>query len=71
MRTWPMTITPIELSVAGIGIYHAGMTLDGRKVTESLLLNSTLRVVVCTSVRTTCTPPALALTVPNRHWLLV
>lgn len=41
----------IELVGVGIGIHHAGMTLDDRRTTEDLFLKSILKVVVCTSVR--------------------
>ena len=39
-----------ELALCGIGVHHAGMTLDDRRTTEDLYLNKLLRVVVATSV---------------------
>lgn len=39
-----------ELAANGIGVHHAGMSMDDRRATESLYLNKILRVVVCTSV---------------------
>lgn len=39
-----------ELAVVGIGVHHAGLNMDDRRLTEELYLNGTLRVVVATSV---------------------
>ncbi|KAG6900409.1 hypothetical protein C0993_011102 [Termitomyces sp. T159_Od127] len=39
-----------DLASVGIGVHHAGLTLDDRKATETLYLNGTLRVIVATSV---------------------
>ncbi|KAF7322399.1 DEAD/DEAH-box DNA helicase [Mycena chlorophos] len=38
-----------ELSKVGIGIHHAGMTMDDRRAVEDLYLKGVLRVVVATS----------------------
>ncbi|KAG6814547.1 hypothetical protein H0H92_000074 [Tricholoma furcatifolium] len=38
-----------DLASIGIGIHHAGLSLDDRKATETLYLNGTLRVIVATS----------------------
>ncbi|KNZ78445.1 ATP-dependent DNA helicase MER3 [Termitomyces sp. J132] len=38
-----------DLASVGIGVHHAGLTLDDRKATETLYLNGTLRVIVATS----------------------
>jgi len=68
MHTHTLMIMSIELSAAGVGVHHAGMTLDDRRATEDLFLKSTLKVVVCTSVRSTAVPSAAALRHPDRHW---
>ena len=57
MRT--LTTISIELATAGIGIHHAGLTLDDRRTTEDLFLKSILKVVVCTSVRGISSPSTL------------
>ena len=54
-----LTVILIELAGAGVGVHHAGMTLDDRRATEGLFLKSVLKVVVCTSVREICAPFAL------------
>ncbi|CAL1705677.1 unnamed protein product [Somion occarium] len=38
-----------KLAVCGIGVHHAGMTMDDRRLTEDLYLKGTLRVVTATS----------------------
>ncbi|KAL0946540.1 hypothetical protein HGRIS_012747 [Hohenbuehelia grisea] len=38
-----------ELAAAGIGVHHAGLSMDDRRTTEDLYLKKVLRVVVCTS----------------------
>jgi ATP-dependent DNA helicase HFM1/MER3 len=38
-----------ELAVYGIGVHHAGLSLDDRRAVESLFLNKQLKVVVATS----------------------
>lgn len=40
-----------ELALVGIGVHHAGLTLEDRRCTEELFLSKVLRVVVSTSVR--------------------
>ena len=60
----------IELSAAGVGVHHAGMTLDDRRVTEGLFLKSVLKVVVCTSVRAPRIPFAHVLKYADRRWRL-
>ena len=47
-----MVINPefVELAGCGIGVHHAGMTIDDRRATEDLYLGKILRVVVATSV---------------------
>ena len=47
--TWRIHIFT-ELALCGIGVHHAGMTLDDRRTTEDLYLSKLLRVVVATSV---------------------
>ena len=42
----------IELAAAGIGAHNAGLVLEDKRAIEELFINKTLRVVVCTSVRT-------------------
>ena len=39
-----------ELAIAGVGVHHAGLSLDDRRATEELYLNKILRVIVSTSV---------------------
>ena len=53
MHTCDPIIILTELSAAGVGVHHAGMTLDDRRATEDLFLKSVLKVIVCTSVRST------------------
>ncbi|KAI0076468.1 P-loop containing nucleoside triphosphate hydrolase protein [Panus rudis PR-1116 ss-1] len=38
-----------KLAACGIGVHHAGMTMDDRRATEDLYLNKTLRIIVATS----------------------
>lgn len=40
----------VDLASVGIGVHHAGLTLDDRKATETLYLNGILRVIIATSV---------------------
>jgi superfamily II RNA helicase len=40
-----------ELAPFGIGVHHAGLTIDDRRAIEDLYLRGILRVVVATSVR--------------------
>jgi len=35
----------------GIGVHHAGLTLEDRRATEALYLKKILRIVIATSVR--------------------
>lgn len=39
-----------ELAEFGIGVHHAGMTMDDRRTTEELFLQKVLRVITATSV---------------------
>jgi ATP-dependent DNA helicase HFM1/MER3 len=39
-----------ELASFGIGVHHAGLTLEDRRATEDLYLRKILRVIVATSV---------------------
>ncbi len=57
-----------ELSAAGIGVHHAGMTLDDRRTTEELYLNKVLLVVVATSV-STCPLVALHATLTSSSFV--
>ena len=41
----------VEFASAGIGVHHAGLTLDDRRTTEQLYLSKVLRILVATSVR--------------------
>ncbi|KAF8582310.1 P-loop containing nucleoside triphosphate hydrolase protein [Ramaria rubella] len=52
-----------ELAKSGIGVHHAGLTLDDRRVTEDLFLKKIIRVVVATST--------LAVGVNLREYLIV
>ena len=47
-----------ELANCGIGVHHAGLSLDDRKTTEELFLGGLLRVICATSV---CVPDSLLL----------
>ncbi|KII88121.1 hypothetical protein PLICRDRAFT_698570 [Plicaturopsis crispa FD-325 SS-3] len=38
-----------ELAALGIGVHHAGLSLDDKRLTEDLFMKKVLRVVVCTS----------------------
>ncbi|KIJ44323.1 hypothetical protein M422DRAFT_779412 [Sphaerobolus stellatus SS14] len=40
-----------EFAKVGIGVHHAGLTMDDRRATEDLFLKKIIRVVVATSVR--------------------
>ena len=40
-----------ELAKAGLGVHHAGLSLDDRRSTEELFLGGTLRIICATSVR--------------------
>jgi replicative superfamily II helicase len=40
----------VELAVAGIGIHHAGLSMDDRRAIEDLYLKKVLRIVIATSV---------------------
>ena len=42
--------TLAELALVGIGVHHAGLTLEDRRCTEELFLSKVLRVIVSTSV---------------------
>ncbi|KXN92197.1 putative ATP-dependent DNA helicase HFM1 [Leucoagaricus sp. SymC.cos] len=42
---------PIELAINGIGIHHAGLGIDDRRLVEDLFLDGTLRILVATSVK--------------------
>lgn len=48
------------LAALGIGVHHAGLTLDDRRVTEDLFLKKIIRVVVATSVSF---PPSICMLV--------
>jgi hypothetical protein len=50
-----VTFSP-ELAVAGIGIHHAGLSLDDRHAVEGLYLKMQLKVLVATSVRNNMFP---------------
>jgi ATP-dependent DNA helicase HFM1/MER3 len=39
-----------ELAVSGIGIHHAGLTMDDRRAIEDLYLKQVLKVVIATTV---------------------
>jgi superfamily II RNA helicase len=39
----------LELAVWGIGVHHAGLSLDDRRAVENLFLSKQLKVVVATS----------------------
>lgn len=51
-----------ELALAGIGVHHAGLTLEDRRCTEELFLSKVLRVIVSTSVSRFNYIPRFALT---------
>ncbi|KAF8892445.1 hypothetical protein BD779DRAFT_1670146 [Infundibulicybe gibba] len=38
-----------ELASIGIGVHHAGLTVDDRRATEDFYMNGTLRIIVATS----------------------
>ena len=40
-----------DLAEYGIGVHHAGLTLEDRRATEGLYLKKILRIVIATSVR--------------------
>ena len=40
----------LALAAAGIGIHHAGLTIDDRRATEDLFSKKIIRVIVSTSV---------------------
>jgi hypothetical protein len=41
----------LELATFGIGVHHAGLSMDDRRATEDLYLAKVIRVLVATSVR--------------------
>jgi len=41
----------IEFASVGIGVHHAGLTLDDRQEIERLYLGKVLRILIATSVR--------------------
>lgn len=41
----------VDLAAFGIGVHHAGLSMDDRRATEDLFIEKILRVVVATSVR--------------------
>jgi hypothetical protein len=43
-----------ELAAVGIGLHHAGLSLDDRRAIENLYLKMVLKVVVATSVSKMC-----------------
>ena len=60
-----------ELTAAGVGVHHAGMSLEDRRAIEDLFLKSILKVVVCTSVRAVHATSIFVLTLyPDRRWRL-
>jgi ATP-dependent DNA helicase HFM1/MER3 len=40
----------IEFATIGIGVHHAGLSMDDRRATEQLFLKKVLRILVATSV---------------------
>lgn len=48
-----LTLSPHWLGLAafGIGVHHAGLSMDDRRATEDLYLKKVIRVLVATSVR--------------------
>jgi len=40
----------LEFAAIGIGVHHAGLSMDDRRATEQLYLNKVLRILVATSV---------------------
>ena len=40
-----------EFATVGIGVHHAGVSIDDRRATEQLYLKKVLRILVATSVR--------------------
>lgn len=45
-----LPIELLEFASFGIGVHHAGLTMDDRRATEDLYLKKTLRIVIATSV---------------------
>jgi hypothetical protein len=43
--------TILELALYGIGLHHAGLALEDRRLSEALFAEKTFRVMVATSVR--------------------
>lgn len=61
----------IELASSGIGVHHAGLAIDDRKLTEELFLAGLLQVIVSTSVSLLSLHAVLRPdTGVNRPWLL-
>ena len=52
-----LTLDPHWLGLAafGIGVHHAGLSMDDRRATEDLYLKKVIRVLVATSVRSEIT----------------
>lgn len=40
----------VEFATIGIGVHHAGLSMDDRRATEQLFLKKVLRILVATSV---------------------
>jgi hypothetical protein len=45
-----LTFLVAGFAIAGIGVHHAGLTLDDRRTVEDLYLKGVLRVIISTSV---------------------
>ncbi|KZS90015.1 P-loop containing nucleoside triphosphate hydrolase protein [Sistotremastrum niveocremeum HHB9708] len=49
MAACHMTSLTLDFATNGIGVHHAGLSMEDRRMTETLFLNRTLHVVVATS----------------------
>jgi ATP-dependent DNA helicase HFM1/MER3 len=68
-----ITKTFTDFAAVGIGVHHAGVSIDDRRATEQLYLKKVLRILVATSVRNYISYhfPESVHDILSRRWLLV
>ena len=47
-------MSSLELAAAGVGIHHAGLSVNDRRTVEDLYMKMVLKVVIATSVCCIC-----------------